>query len=496
MRSRLSSLLYLSALAVTAAADPTWPNAIDDLEEIMYQIFDFRARKFADLVHPCDNQGSGAGRQNAAEWLRTGFHDMYTANTFFGTGGLDGSLQYELTNGENAGPGFGRTLSFMAPYFSKKTSVADLIALGVYTSVRACDGPVIPVRHGRVDATRKGSTGVPQVGNSVLTFKQQFSRMGFDEFEMIQLVACGHSLGGVHSTEFPALVPSGQFPNDRAPLDSTPASYDNHIVTEYLDDSTDNPLIKGPSVGLGHNSDFKVFSSDGNATMQAMADNNVFQSTCQNVLGRMIDVVPNNVVLTNPVQPYMVKPVNLQLLLNAGGATTLQWTGYIRVRTTELPLADIQSLTITYKDRNGGSNCGSSTCSRTLTVSGIGRGFDDSFAVGFSIHSLDIIVEANEKPLSSSSPSTRQSPPPAASPPSPSPSTRKTATNFPSITTETPTPCKMPSSSRSSKPVSSRPPALSRLPPPCATTLPTRLSARRLRTRRRAIRALCHCCRR
>ena len=57
-------------------------------------------------------------------------------------------------------------------------------------------------------------------------------------------------------------------PHNHAPLDTTGAKFDANIVTEYLDDSTENPLVKGPSAALGHNSNFKVFSSDNNAIMQ------------------------------------------------------------------------------------------------------------------------------------------------------------------------------------------------------------------------------------
>ncbi len=135
-----------------------------------------------------------------------GFHDMSTANTFFGTGGLDASLQFELSNGENTGPGHNTTLQFLSNYISTRASMADLIACR-----RRCFRPVLrrpchPLKLGRVDATSSNSPGVPQPGNSQGTFIQQFQRMGFSVAEMIQVTACGHTLGGVHSTEFPVLV--------------------------------------------------------------------------------------------------------------------------------------------------------------------------------------------------------------------------------------------------------------------------------------------------
>lgn len=373
-----STVLGLLGLAGSACADPTWPSQVDELEEIMFQLTSFRARKFADTVSPCTNEASGPGRQNAAEWLRIAFHDMSTANTFFHTGGLDASIQYELDNSENTGPGHRTTINFMGPFVSPRSSLADLIAAGVYMSVRSCGGPVIPIRAGRVDATTKGAIGVPQPQNSVVTFQQQFERMGFTNEEMIQVTACGHTLGGVHSEDFPDLVPPGSAPNGQGVLDSTEAVFDNKVVTEYLSGNTTNPLVVGPSVKLNKHSDFKVYNSDGNKTMQALSDAEQFRNTCKTVLQKMIEVVPPGVTLTDPIQPYNVKPVNLQLTL-ANGGQDLQFSGFIRVKTTGLAKDSIKDVTITYKNRKGASECGSS-CVITTSLQGVTQGFDDTFA--------------------------------------------------------------------------------------------------------------------
>ncbi|KAB5575878.1 heme peroxidase [Coniochaeta sp. 2T2.1] len=380
MRPTTCLFTGLLTLGVRVLADPTWPASTDELEEIMYQLQGFRARLFSDTISPCSNEASGPGRQNAAEWLRVGFHDMATANTYFGIGGLDASLQFELNNGENTGPGHNTTLKFLANYLSSRSSMADLIAAGVYASVRSCGGPVVPVRAGRIDATSGGSPGVPQPQNTIGTFTDQFDRMGFTVPEMIQVVACGHTLGGVHTTEFPDIVPAGTTANGEVALDSTVATFDNKVVTEYLDNSTTNPLVVGPAVKINKHADFKVFSADKNVTMKSITDPAVFQHTCKIVLQKMIDVIPAGVVLTDPVTPYMVKPVNMQLTLNTPGSTLLL-SGYIRVRTTSLPISSISNIRLTYKDRNGGSNCGSfGTCYTTATVQGSATGFDDTFA--------------------------------------------------------------------------------------------------------------------
>lgn len=373
MQLKNAAVLSLS-LAASVRSDPTWPAATDEIEEIMYQLYGSGARLFADTITPCSKEAHGVGRKTASEWLRVAFHDMATANTFFGIGGLDASLMYELNNGENLGPGLNTSLITYSDYFSPRSTMSDLIALGASLATRVCGGPLVPVRGGRIDATSAGSPGVPQPQNAISTFINQFSRMGFTQAEMIGLVACGHTIGGVHTTEFPDLVPAGTATNNESALDSTPDVFDNKVVTEYLDGTTKNPLVVGPSVAAKHNADFVVFNSDKNVTMKTLASPTTFTSTCASLLQRMIDVVPSGVVLSDPILPYAVKPVGLQLTMNGGGAS-LQLSGSIRVRTTGLPQA-VSGVTLAYKDRTGVS-CDSCTISATRQASG--SGVDETF---------------------------------------------------------------------------------------------------------------------
>lgn len=331
----------------------------------------YRARGFATPVTPC-SKGAGPGRVAAAEYIRTAFHDMATGNVYQGTGGTDASIAFEL-GGDNPGPGFPTTLTTFTPYLTTRSSMADLIAMGVYTSVRSCGGPVIPVKTGRVDATEAGPPGVPQPQNSLFTFQNQFLRTGFDTTQMIQVVACGHTLGGAHAANFPQIVPPGSAPDDFKSFDST-QKFDEKIASEYVAGVSTDPLTVGPSQAAGRASDLRVFTADGNATVTSMADPAIFASTCQAMLQKMIDVVPGGVTLTDPIVPYDIKPVALQLTLQAGGNEIL-FTGEIRVRTTSRPASQISSIQLVYKDRTGGS-----ASSRIVAASkGTAAGFDDSF---------------------------------------------------------------------------------------------------------------------
>ncbi|KAL8775744.1 MAG: hypothetical protein Q9194_003678 [Teloschistes cf. exilis] len=287
----------------------------------------YRARGFATAVTPCSFSAQGPGRIAAAEWIRTAFHDMATGNVFQGTGGLDASLVFEL-GGDNVGPAFETTLTTYAPFLTSRSSMSDIIAMGIYTAVRSCGGPIVPIKTGRIDATEAGPPGVPQPQNSLFTFQNQFQRTGFDTSQMIAVTACGHTVGGVHAANFPQIVPPGSAPNDYKLMDST-TKFDEKIASEYVAGKSTDPLTVGPAQAAGKASDLRVFSADGNATISKLADPATFASTCQAMLQKMIEVVPSSTTLTDPIAAYDVKPAALQLTLQPGGSQ-LQFSGEIR----------------------------------------------------------------------------------------------------------------------------------------------------------------------
>ena len=72
---------------------------------------------------------------------------MSTTSIYFAPHeGIDASMAFELTDGENIGAGFDTSLVTYANLYNSQLSVSDLIALGVYASVQGCGGPVIAVR--------------------------------------------------------------------------------------------------------------------------------------------------------------------------------------------------------------------------------------------------------------------------------------------------------------------------------------------------------------
>ena len=71
------------------------------------------------------------------------------------------------------------------------------------TAVGACGGPNVPLRGGRIDATKAGPLGVPLPESDIETTLHEMSSSGFDQSDAIALTACGHTFGGVHQSSFP-----------------------------------------------------------------------------------------------------------------------------------------------------------------------------------------------------------------------------------------------------------------------------------------------------
>ncbi|TLS24024.1 hypothetical protein PpBr36_08708 [Pyricularia pennisetigena] len=341
------------------SAEYTWPSPHDELEDILSLQSGLYARNFVAGVTPCLQGGNVKGRQNAAEWIRTAFHDMITHsagnNDGPSTGGLDGSIWFELDRPANSGLAFNNTFNFFAYLYSRRASAADLLAMSVIVSHSACGSPTIPkipFRAGRIDASGAGPTGVPEAFTPLDETASQFRKAGLSEKEMIQLVACGHTLGGVHSNNHPQIVPGdSSIWNDTVEtFDRTPHSFDNHIAKEYMQGVTRNPLVIGANDTL--NSDKRIFESDGNKTISELAaQSSTFEEVCASVFRKMIDTVPAGVELSKPIEAVDVKPYIIDLSVDGDG--NLQFAGRIRVRTTDGRDEKSLAVTLFLTDRHG-----------------------------------------------------------------------------------------------------------------------------------------------
>ncbi|KAJ6474852.1 heme peroxidase [Mycena sanguinolenta] len=247
----------------------------------------------ASFIQPCDTFSFGSatgldgpsGRSNAADWIRTAYHDMATHNIADGTGGMDASIRFaeEQARAENVGDGFDNIF------------IADILALGTVIAVDFCGGPQIPFRGGRIDATEPNLPGVPLPEQTLGSHIDIFAKQGFTEEEMIGLVACGHTFGGVQHDPFPNIVPELNDPNSTesvAHFDTTNTHFDNTIAVEYISGTTQNPLVVGFNETT--NSDRRIFGSDGNGTMLSFANSpDLFASRCSELFAHMLDTVPS-----------------------------------------------------------------------------------------------------------------------------------------------------------------------------------------------------------
>ncbi|KAE9398044.1 hypothetical protein BT96DRAFT_1020381 [Gymnopus androsaceus JB14] len=211
----------------------------------------------------------------------------------------------------------------VSPFFG----MADTIALGAVLAVCGCGGPFIPFK--------------------------SFRRQGLNETEMITLVACGHPLSGVRQTDFPLIVTNTS--TDVDTFDTTPA-FDNTIVSQYLQNTTEDVLVVGPHVTT--RSDFRIFSSDGNVTMQSLLSSDTFNSTCGGLIQRLINTVPNGVNLTDPITEPFDYLISDPYLAYQNGSFFMTTT--LRVLN---PSAN-PTMTMLWADRQGNpSFCPSTGCS-------------------------------------------------------------------------------------------------------------------------------------
>ncbi|KAJ7111057.1 heme peroxidase [Mycena epipterygia] len=349
--------LILLALLVTVNGY-VWPSPqLDALESARFDQLGHN-ENIAGFIDPCitDNfEGNLSGRSDAADWIRNAYHDMATHNIRDGTGGLDASIRFaeEQARPENAGDGFRRASDVLSAIATQFISIADAFAIGAVLAIENCGGPEIAFRGGRVDAGEPDAPGVPQPQQDLQSHIDAFARQGFTQTEMISLVACGHTFGGVQHAAFPNIVPEFYDPTDTlsvAHFDSTFVHFDNNIAMEYISGTTKDPLVVGMNDTT--NSDKRIFGSDGNATMASFAKSpELYASTCATLFARMLDTVPKGVELTEVITPLPVKPSNLALLLDND---TVQFSG--EVRFWNMTLDETHTVNLLWDDHIGGTH--------------------------------------------------------------------------------------------------------------------------------------------
>ncbi|KAH6761401.1 ascorbate peroxidase 6 [Perilla frutescens var. hirtella] len=130
--------------------------------------------------------------------LRLVFHDAGTFDEGDKTGGMNGSIVYELDRPENTG--LQKPVKILEKVKGQVDSVrpvswADLIAVAGAEAVSICGGPKIPVQLGRIDATVPDPVGkLPEESLDANAMKQSFRKKGFSAQELVALSGA-HTLG-------------------------------------------------------------------------------------------------------------------------------------------------------------------------------------------------------------------------------------------------------------------------------------------------------------
>lgn len=225
---------------------------------------------------------------------------------------------------------------------------------------------MVPFYYGRADASAAHPKGyTPDPADSAATHKETFARMGFSETEMIQLVACGHTIGGVKAANHPELTTTAN-----APFDETIANFDNNVAVGYMNDTRINPMAQpyDPS-NPGTSSDARVFAIDGNATISSMAaSNDAFNNQCNTALSKLFNsAVPSSVSLKGPIVPFPVSGTLRMALRNEVYTVSI---GSFRLYDM---VGQWSSFTIGYTERSGVVGTAGLVSAKTSNTYSIGK---------------------------------------------------------------------------------------------------------------------------
>ncbi|KAJ7867701.1 heme peroxidase [Mycena olivaceomarginata] len=149
-------------------------------------------------------------------------------------GRLDASIRFpeEQARAENVADGFNNMLCIVGPVANQYVSLAEVLALAAIAAIENCSSPSIPFHSGRIDIAAPNAPGVPQPQEDLATHTAMFKRQGFSKTEMIGLLVCGHTFGGVAHPPFPNVVPDLNDTSNMqsvAHFDGTPVGFDNSV---------------------------------------------------------------------------------------------------------------------------------------------------------------------------------------------------------------------------------------------------------------------------
>ncbi|KAF2283036.1 hypothetical protein GH714_043375 [Hevea brasiliensis] len=207
IHAKASSLLHPSS-SISNSNFPLITNGLisqrSNLEPNLSKLALFQPLAMMILVgydYICAYEGrskEGGVKGKAAGVLRLVFHDAGTFETVGNSGGMNGSIVFELDRPENAG--LKKSLKILEKAkievdAKQSVSWADMIAVAGAEAVSVCGGPTIPVILGRLDSAEPDAEGkLPEESLGASSLKQCFQRKGLSTRELVALSGA-HTIG-------------------------------------------------------------------------------------------------------------------------------------------------------------------------------------------------------------------------------------------------------------------------------------------------------------
>jgi len=171
--------------------------------------------------------------------VRIAWHDAGTYDVNTNTGGVNGSVRFDVEQKHKTNAGLKIALDLLAPFKKDfpEISYADLFQLASVVAIEYAGGPKIAFRMGRKDA--EGPEKCPEEGrlpdaeHKLPQLRKVFYRMGLNDKELTVLSG-GHSLGRAHKDR------SGY----EGPWTKNPLVFDNSYFVEILKEKPDPELLR------------------------------------------------------------------------------------------------------------------------------------------------------------------------------------------------------------------------------------------------------------
>lgn len=122
------------------------------------------------------------------------------------------------------------------------------------------------------------------------------------------------------------------------------------------------------AANVSDRSDYRLYISDNNATLQSMSEDYAFRTKCFSLFERMINTVPATVTLSDPVTPLTWKGVDVIMDIDTTG--TVSVSGLIRNLYTTISPPETVSYTLTSAGGNSSAQTSNTTSGNGTSLYG------------------------------------------------------------------------------------------------------------------------------